>query len=131
MTAVIDASAAVAIALNRPESARLTKFVQQADWLIAPDIYISEVTNTYWKYHQFEDLPIDHCEYLLEKTIDLVDDIIDSKSLYAEAFALSCQSGHAVYDVMYLISARRYNGTLLTVDKKLKKTAAKYAIKNA
>ena len=69
MICILDASAAIEIALNKPKSKRLENYLKKADWIIAPDIFISEVANTFWKYHQFEDLPIDICEDLFNKLL--------------------------------------------------------------
>ena len=129
MIIVLDASAAVGIALNNPGLEDIEKNFKKAEYIITPDIFISEVTNTIWKYHQFEDFPVNDCEYLLGCAINLVDDFIDSKSLHKEAFALSCQVGHPIYDILYLITTRRHSGYLLTLDKKLKKIANKQSIK--
>ena len=129
MIAVLDASAAIKIVLQQTVTKKLTDYLKQADWVIAPDIFVSEVTNVFWKYHEFEDLPVKDCEYSLNKTILLIDDYIQTKELYQEAFSFSCQVNHSVYDSMYLICARRHSGIFISVDKKLNKLAQKHSIK--
>ncbi len=129
MIGILDASAALTIVLNKPEASTFIEILETSEWIIAPDIFIPETTNIFWKYHHFEDLPIAYCEEMLDKTVHLVDDFLNSKALYNEAFALSCLVGHPVYDVLYMIAARRHNGTLLTADKDLKKIAQKQSIK--
>ena len=79
------------------------------------------------------DIPdIDHpfmiCEKNLEQAIALPDDFINEIELYREAFKLGCTVGHSIYDMLYLIISRRNNGTLLTMDEKLAKTAIKCSI---
>ncbi len=129
MIAVLDASAAINIIFQRTAFKPLLDYLKGADWVIAPDIFVSEVTNVFWKYHQFEDLPLKLCEKSLNKTIGLIDDFINAGDLYQEAFSFSCQVNHPVYDSMYLICARRYNGIFLSVDKKLNKLAQKHSLK--
>jgi predicted nucleic acid-binding protein len=87
--------------------------------------YISEVTKFFWKYHQFEDLPLDISENLMNITIRLIDDVIETGDLYQEAFSFSWQTNHPVYDSMYLIFARRHNAILASADNKLTKLAKK------
>lgn len=129
MIVVLDASAAVGVVLNKQNTEKIEKKLEEADYIIAPDIFVPEVVNAFWKYHQYEDLPLDKCEYFIDCAVNLVDDIIDSGTLYKEAFVLSCQVGHPIYDVLYLISARRHNSVLLSMDEKLKKIAKKQSIK--
>lgn len=129
MTGILDASAALEVSLNHKKAAGIITVLKRADWVIAPDLYVSEVADTFWKYHQFESLPLDICEQTLEKTIDLVDDFVHGYTLYKEAFGLACLAHHSVYDMMYLVLSRRENGVLITVDEKLLQLAAKYSIK--
>jgi len=126
---VLDASAAIKMVHQPPSAEKLSEILINADWVITPDIFISEVTNVFWKYHQFEDLPMDISENLLNKTIRLIDDVIETGDLYQEAFSFSCQTNHPVYDSMYLICARRHNALLASVDNKLNRLAQKHAIR--
>jgi predicted nucleic acid-binding protein len=95
----------------------------------APDLFISESANVFWKYHQFGDLPIELCEKSLERTIQIVDEFYSTNDLYLEALSVSFQIEHPVYDSMYLVLSRRKNATLLTRDKKLHQLATKPSIK--
>lgn len=129
MIAVLDASAAIKVIFQQTSIKALSDYLKRADWVIAPDIFVSEATNVFWKYHQFEDLPLNICESSLNKTIALVDDFIHAGELYQEAFSFSCQVNHSIYDSMYLICARRHNGVFISADKKLNKLAQKHSIK--
>ena len=129
MITLLDTSFAIKIVFQHTSIRLLLDCLQKADWVIAPDVFVSEVTNVFWKYHQFEDLPLPICENSLHQTIALIDDFIDAVELYQETFGFSCQIQHSVYDAMYLICARRHNGIFITVDNKLINLAKKYAIK--
>ncbi|MCK5680529.1 type II toxin-antitoxin system VapC family toxin [bacterium] len=128
MIAVLDTSAAIEIVLQRNFAKKLAKYVTDADWVITPNLFISEITNTIWKYQRFANLPYSACEKALEQALALPDDFIDELDLYREAFKLSCSLNHPVYDILYLLIARRNNGLLLTLDKKLSKIAIKCSV---
>lgn len=131
MIAVLDASAAVEVVLQRPIAGLLNRYLSEADWVIAPTLFISEVTNVFWKYQRLTDLSLQDCELGLEQAIALPDDFIDEHDFFREAFKLSSTLGHSVYDIMYLIAARRNNAVLLTLDKKLIRTAKECSIEVA
>ena len=76
MIVVLDASAAIKIVFQQTSSKTLSDYLKKADWVIAPDIFVSEVTNVFRKYHQFEDLPLNISENYMNKTIKLIYDFI-------------------------------------------------------
>lgn len=123
MIAVLDASAAIEVVLQRDAADRLSETLREATWVIAPNLLVAEVSNVFWKYHKIMGYDISTCERGIEQAITLPDDYINELDLYREAFALSCSINHSVYDMFYLILARRHNAKLLTMDKKLLKTA--------
>ncbi|KPL13936.1 MAG: hypothetical protein AMS26_12550 [Bacteroides sp. SM23_62] len=129
MIIVLDASAAVTIAIDNSTSRKISEYLKKADLIIAPDIFIAEVSNAFWKYHEFENLPLDICEETLFRTIDIVDEFRNTEQFYKEAFSLSCQVNHPVYDTLYLVLARRNNALLVTNDKELQRIAKKHSIK--
>ena len=131
MIAVLDASAAIEIVMGRNSGEKLSKYVLEADWVIAPTLFISEVTNTVWKYQKLADFPYRSCEKALDQALAIPDDFINELDLYREAFKLSCTLNHPVYDMFYLVIARRNNGRLLTLDKQLINAATKYSIEIA
>jgi predicted nucleic acid-binding protein len=128
MIAVLDANAAVEVVLQRPMAEKLTAHLSEADSVIAPTLFVSEVTNVFWKYQRLTDLSLQDCEQALEQTLALPDDFVDEYDFVREAFKLSCTLEHSAYDVMYLIAARRNNAVLLTLDKKLIKVAKECSI---
>ena len=131
MIVVLDASAAIEIVMGRKSGSKLSKYILEADWVIAPTLFISEVTNTVWKYQKLADFPYRLCEKALDQALALPDDFVNELDLYREAFKLSCTLNHPVYDMFYLVIARRNNGKLLTLDKQLINAATKYSIEIA
>lgn len=128
MNAVIDASAAVGVALDLPPAAGLFAPLEQASLVLAPDLFVAEVGNAFWKYRKAGLLPPSRCEEALEHALNLPDRLEASKTLYLEAFALSCRHLHPLYDTLYLVLARRNNAVLLTLDRRLAALAAKLEI---
>ncbi len=125
MIITIDVSTAVEIVMGRPKQKMLIDILKEADWIIAPSLYIYEASNVMWKYHSLQNYPIDD---LLAKTIqmiEIVDQFIKSEDIYEEAIPLSCKFGHPAYDGMYLVTCRRKNSILVTLDKRLIKAANK------
>ncbi len=125
MITVLDASAAIEIVLQRKNATKLSEYITTAEWVTAPELFIPEVVNTIWKYQKFADLPFPACEKALEYALALPDDFINEQDMCREVFKLSCTLDHPSYDIFYLITARRNNAMLLTLDKKLVQLAVK------
>lgn len=131
MRAVLDASAAIEIVVERPQAARLRDILQEASLVLAPDLFVSEVVNVVWKYHQFEQWSLPVCDRTLESALSLVDVLVPSKELYGEAFLLARTARRPAYDMFYVALARREDATLLTTDAQLRKEAARQGIRVA
>lgn len=129
MIVVLDPSAAAEIVLNRRHAKELAESLKEADWVISPQLYAAEITNIFWKYYQFQDLPKDICEKGIEKSLELVEELFNEEELCREAFAMACLMKHSVYDMLYLVLARRHDALLMTLDEKLERAAKKQSIK--
>lgn len=123
MIAVLDASAAIEMILARSAADELSQLVSEAELVLAPDLYIAEVANALWKHASASGNSSSYQE-LLDDAVALADDVVDSVSLYREAFALSTKHQHPVYDALYIVVARRNNATILTVDQRLASLAS-------
>jgi predicted nucleic acid-binding protein len=119
MTAVLDVSAAIDVVLRKGSFAKFSDVIRTADVVVSPEIYISETANVAWKYHRRSGYTHEQAADLAETGILLVDRFIPVAGLWQEALYEALLSGHPVYDLLYLVSARRSNGILLTRDKKL------------
>jgi len=128
MNIVIDASAAVALVLAMPGSEILYAPLDEAELVMAPDLFIAEVCNAIWKYRKADLLPMDRCERVLEHALSLPDQLESSLGLHREAFALAVRHIHPVYDALYLVLARRNNAAILTLDHRLAELARKLEI---
>ncbi len=100
----------------------------EADLVIAPDTFPSEITNVFWKYAFFSHMDKTLCQKGIDYCLDLVDDYIDTKSICREVFFESINNEHSSYDIFYLIVARRHNAVIVTKDRKMIATAKKLKI---
>ncbi|MDU9048018.1 MAG: type II toxin-antitoxin system VapC family toxin [Candidatus Electrothrix sp. Rat3] len=64
------------VVLQRPMAGQLSRYLSEADWVAAPTLFISEVTNVFWKYQRLTDLSLQDCERGLEQAVALPDDVI-------------------------------------------------------
>ena len=128
MIVVLDTSAAIEIVLQRNSAQKLAEVIREADWVIAPTLFITEVNNVFWKYQKFANYPYPDCEREIEHAVQLPDEYINEIELYREAFKLGCTLDYPVYDMLYIILARRNSARLLTMDKKLITVAHKAGV---
>lgn len=119
MIVVLDASAALEIALNRDDAKNFRAVLADSDVVLAPSTFPPEITNAIWKYRVFSDLDQGMCEAAIDYCLDLVDDYIDTKEFCREVFAESVRSRHPAYDLFYLVLARRNGAAILSKDKKM------------
>jgi predicted nucleic acid-binding protein len=81
VTGIIDVCGAMEILLRKEKADKFSGVVQEASLIIAPDLYISELTNTFWKYNRANILTKDECAQYIRDGIHYVDKFIDSKEL--------------------------------------------------
>jgi predicted nucleic acid-binding protein len=128
---VLDASAAVAVALGSGKGAHFAGAIEEADVVLAPDLFVAEVVNAIWKYHHFEHLDVDTCDRTIQLALGLVDDFVPCRDLHKEAFLLARAARRPAYDMFYLALARREDAIFLTVDNSLMKEAGRQGIRTA
>lgn len=119
MTAVLDVSASIEILLRKEKQNLFGKVYEEASWIIAPDLYVPEITNVLWKYYKAGMIPYADCIQFAEDGIDMIDDFFDSRELWKEALGEGMKTGRSVYDLYYAVLARRNEAALLTRDQAL------------
>ncbi|MDR1868518.1 MAG: type II toxin-antitoxin system VapC family toxin [Treponema sp.] len=119
MTAAIDVCGAMEILLRKEKARKFSKVLQDAALVTAPDLYIAELTNTLWKYHVAKKLSKDECLQYIQDGISFVDEFIDSREIWREAFSEGINNSHSIYDLLYMVTARRNTGVLITNDSTL------------
>lgn len=124
MSVVLDASAAIQLVLNGPRAASVRAGVESAAIVLAPDLYSAEVANALWKYVRAGQLDAQAAADSLADAHELVTRFVPASELVAEALHESVRLGHPVYDLLYLVAARRHAATLVTCDKRLRDLCA-------
>lgn len=128
MISVVDAGAAVEIALYKEKAQVFIAALAASEIVLAPDLFVSEVANAFWKYQTVTEISDSQCVDAIQLCLEIVDDFVSTKELWREVFSQSVTSNHSVYDIFYLVIARRNSAQLVTCDKKLKHLANKMQI---
>lgn len=129
MRIVLDASAALEVALNRNRATELSAQLDEANEVLAPELFVPEVVNAVWKLHHFGNLSLSACDGTVEVLLEFIDVLVSCKELYREAFLLSRTTRRPAYDMFYLALAKREDAALLTLDKALRKEALRQGIR--
>ena len=120
MRIVLDASAAANVILRTDLAPALIAKLKQSTLVVAPALFHSEIANTLWKYVRFGDLDKETALTRYAEAIGLIDIFEADEQLAAEALSTAIRYKHSVYDMLYVILARRHGCAVLTVDEKLK-----------
>ncbi len=128
MRVVLDTSAAIEVVLDRQNASRFSEALRDAEEVLAPELFVAELANAFWKYHHFETLSLTVCDRSIGLGLDLVDILVPCKELHREAFLLARVARRPVYDMFYLALAKREDALLLTLDSTLRKVAEREGI---
>lgn len=116
---VLDCSAGIAIAQNTAQGKALRSIIGLEEKIIAPSLYVVEVANVAWKYLHAAQASSAQCHSLMENALALPEELFPDEELLIEAFSLAEQLDHSVYDMLYVVLARRHAAALITCDKAL------------
>ena len=123
MTAVLDASAGIEVALNRTRSDEIAAVLEASKQVFAPGLYVAEVTNVLWKYLRIKQIKKNEGKEALRIVSGLIDEFVDIQEFTDEVLSESVRLDHSAYDIFYLALARRTGSTLITLDKKFRQLA--------
>jgi predicted nucleic acid-binding protein len=119
MIVVIDVSGVMEILLHREKTDKFYKTLQNAVLVITPDLYVSELANTLWKYHKAKTLSKEQCSLYMQQGLRMINSFVNANEIWEEAFSEGINNNHSVYDMFYMVAARRHSGTLITKDSTL------------
>jgi len=119
MRLVLDASAAIHTVTKSPFEDLLRNNINQSNAVIAPDLYYAEVSSGLLKYVKADLLDIKHARERLAEASGLITKFHTVKELRYEALLEANRLNHSVYDIYYLILAKRYGAYLVSLDKRL------------
>ena len=118
MTFVIDASVAVKFLTLQAGSEQAFAYIDSPEALIAPDLIVPEVANALWKKVKQSELLEIHAQRSIDDLPEFFVSLESTVVLMRDAFRLSFQLRHAVYDCVYLALAIRESAILVTADRK-------------
>lgn len=116
---VLDVNAAYAMVDGAAEGLGMKGLMLEGEKTIAPTLFCSESANVAWKNVRFGSLDRDRSVDRMMSALGLVDEFYPDESMMAEAVDEALARRHSVYDMFYLVLARRTGATLFTLDKKL------------
>jgi predicted nucleic acid-binding protein len=128
VTLVLDAGAALALVIARPERLSVAAILQHPDWVLAPSLFVYEVANTLSKYHRLLGIKWKELQDRYRQTIALADELIPAGDLHVEALRLACQLGCPADDAFYLAAAHRRKAAILSLDRRIIHAAARLGI---
>ena len=130
---VLDASAAVRLVVG-PVPPAIAQAVEGASLVVAPSLFGVETANALWKYVRAGCFDIAAAVTRLNAALGLCDRIVcetDTSayaSLLAEAMTEASRCDHPVYDLIYLVTARRLTAHLATCDNRLAALTVSYGM---
>lgn len=116
MISILDVSGAIQVILEKEKAEKFDKIIKSSEWVLAPDLYVSEISNVLWKYHRAKIITHNDCIQYIEDGIKMIDDYIDAKELWKEAIGEGIRNDHSIYDMYYAVLARRNDAILITND---------------
>ena len=116
---VLDCCAAIEIARRTEIGLAYKNLFFSDEEIIAPSLYQAEVVNVAWKYVHGKALSRTTAHEVMETALALPNRYIPIDDLMVEAFSQGVILDHSIYDMIYMILARRNGATLVTVDKHL------------
>ena len=121
---VVDASVGVKWVLPEPGSDRARGLLEASARgdaeLLAPDIYVAEVSNVLWKRtHLTGDLLADDAREALDSLVAALPALVPSPVLASQALELALAFGRSLYDCLYVALALRAGCPLVTADRRL------------
>jgi predicted nucleic acid-binding protein len=129
MIVVLDSSAAVEIVLKREKGALFKGLLEASGRIITSEFFKVEVANVARKYYKGKYIQKDECLKLLTLSKGLVDEFVSIENDHCEALHEAIRLDYSVYDMLYLILARRHEAVLLTCDGPLNTIAEKEGIR--
>ncbi|WP_068955312.1 type II toxin-antitoxin system VapC family toxin [Pararhizobium polonicum] len=119
MIYVIDASVAMKWFVDEGDQAMAMEITRYEGRLVAPDVIFAEVANVLRRKIRLGQTTESQAKESLQILLRTFPDATPSADLLEDAFALSSQLDHSVYDVLYLVCAlRKGDASLITADKK-------------
>ena len=124
MRFVVDASVAVKLLVDEPDSDAARELTASGEELHAPRLMASEVANALWRKARLDQIERADAGAALASMTDMPLRWNDDETVSADAVRLALALDHTVYDCMYLALAHRIGATVVTADRRFVATVA-------
>ena len=125
---VMDASAAINIARHTAEGRALESLTLPEERVDSIPFFRAEILNTCWKLAAKTAMTADEAKELRNSSLALIDQYHVMDDLEKEVLHEAVRLDHPVYDIFYLVLARRMDATLFTLDKRLRALAEQMGV---
>ena len=115
---MLDASAAVKLAVEEPDSA-LVRAMVGATPVVAPELVLAEAANTLWRKARQGAIPAAEARAAQTGLGGLFARLVPLRALQDQALDLALRRDHPAYDCFYVALAMREAAPLLTADRRL------------
>jgi len=122
---VLDSSIIAAIFFPEEASSRAVRAVQDRE-LITVDLAMTEVANVAWKRVTLFDEEEKLIKEALKKSVEFINTachVLEARYLLEISFEIALREKITVYDALFLAATETEGVPLLTLDKRLEKTA--------
>lgn len=120
---VVDASVAVQWFAREPGSETSATLLEGSRPLLAPDLLPVEVAGALWKKSRTGELAGAEVPAAITRLLDAHIVFASTLELLLRATRLAVQTGHPIYDCVYLALAVEHGAVLATADTRLGRTA--------
>ncbi len=118
MRFVVDASVAVKLLVDEPDSDAARELAASGHELHAPRLMASEVANTLWRKARIGEIEHADAGAAMALLRDMPLRWNDDETVTADAVRLALALDHPVYDCVYLALAHRIGATVVTADRR-------------
>ena len=125
MIYVIDASVAIKWFVAEERHDNAIWFTDHKELLRAPDFLLVEVSNIAWKKCLRGQITPFHASAIAQSVPIYIADLDHASGLLKRALEMALSLRHPVYDCLYLSCAERWNGIVVTADKRFFDTVSK------
>lgn len=120
---IVDSGVAVKWIIEEPDSPvadQILQSYQQSQLAFyAPDLILPEVGNIIWKKVIFSGLDVCDAKAAIKKVDSIHFELINTSTLFDEAFVISVNFKRTFYDSLYLAAAKELECDLITADERL------------